>query len=184
MEYQAQHESLVLACKQGDRQAQSELYGLYNKAMYNTILRMVPNRADADDLLQSVFIDVFMRLDTFRSESSIGSWIKRIAINKSINFLKSRRLLWTELEEKHLDDQVEEHSSGGVSETDQNYTVQKIKDAVATLPEGYRVVFSLYAFEGYDHEEISQILQINEATSKSQYSRAKAKLRVLLDDLA
>jgi RNA polymerase sigma factor (sigma-70 family) len=182
MHHQSQHDSLVAACKQGNRQAQFELYGLYHKAMYNTIVRMVPNKADAEDLLQSAFVEVFTRMDSFRQESTIGAWIKRITINKTINFLKSKRLQWTELDEKYdrlpLDTAVD-HANDDYAAL----TVAKVKEAVQVLPEGYRMVFNLYAFEGYDHEEIAQILQISEATSKSQYSRAKAKLRTMIEQV-
>lgn len=168
------HRDLVERCKQGRRDAQFELYRLYSRAMYNTALRMVQNPHDAEDLLQSIFIEVFMKLDTFRYESSIGAWIKRITVNKCINFLKSRRLAFQELTPMY--DSAEEPESEPASP----YTVEKINKAIAGLPEGYRVVFSLYAVEGYDHEEIGQILGVTEATSKSQYSRAKARLREML----
>jgi RNA polymerase sigma-70 factor (ECF subfamily) len=165
---------LIERCKEGRRDAQFELYRLYSRAMYNTALRMVQHPHDAEDILQSVFVEVFSKLESFRHESSIGAWIKRITVNKCINFLKSRRLAFQEL--TVLNDRAEDHAP----EPESPYTVEKINKAVAELPEGYRVVFSLYAIEGYDHEEIAQILNITEATSKSQYSRAKAKLRDML----
>ena len=168
------HRDLVERCKEGRRDAQFELYRLYSRAMYNTCLRMLNNPHDAEDILQSVFVEVFSKLESFRNESTIGAWIKRITVNKCINFLKSRRLAFQEL--NAMNDRVEDQTP----EPDVSYTVEKINRAVAGLPEGYRVVFSLYAIEGYDHEEISQILNISEATSKSQYSRAKAKLRDIL----
>jgi RNA polymerase sigma-70 factor (ECF subfamily) len=132
---------------------------------------MVQNPHDAEDLLQSVFIEVFTKLDSFRYESSIGAWIKRITINKCINFLKSRRLDFQEL--TNLNDRAAEEDTPPESP----YSIDRIKREINALPDGYRVVFSLYAVEGYDHEEIAQILGVTEATSKSQYSRAKAKLR-------
>lgn len=168
------HRDLIDRCREGRRDAQFELYRLYSRAMYNTALRMVQHPHDAEDILQSVFVEVFSKLESFRHESSIGAWIKRITVNKSINFLKSRRLAFQEL--TAMNDRAEDQPP----ETETPYTVEKINRAVAELPEGYRVVFSLYAIEGYDHEEISQILNISEATSKSQYSRAKAKLRDML----
>lgn len=168
------HRDLVERCREGRRDAQFELYRLYSRAMYNTALRMVQNAHDAEDILQSIFIEVFSKLDTFRYESSVGAWIKRITVNKCINFLKSRRLALTELTpyNDRADDQPQENETP--------YSVEKINTAIAGLPDGYRVVFSLYAVEGYDHEEIAQVLGITEATSKSQYSRAKAKLREML----
>jgi RNA polymerase sigma-70 factor (ECF subfamily) len=168
------HVALLERCRQGHRDAQFELYRLYSRAMYNTALRMVQNAHDAEDLLQSVFVEVFTKMDTFRFESSVGAWMKRITVNKCINFLKSRRLNLQELGPNH------DYAHEPEPETESPYTVERIREAVNKLPDGYRVVFSLYAIEGYDHEEIGQILNISEATSKSQYSRAKAKLRDML----
>ncbi len=168
------HRDLIERCREGRRDAQFELYRLYSRAMYNTALRMVRHPHDAEDLLQSVFIEVFSKLDSFRYESSIGAWMKRITINKCINFLKSRRLALSEL--TPFNDRAEESAP----EPEPPYTVERINRAINELPDGYRVVFSLYAVEGYDHEEIAQILGVAEATSKSQYSRAKAKLRDML----
>ena len=171
------HRDLIERCREGRRDAQFELYRLYSKAMYNTALRMVQNPHDAEDLLQSIFIEVFGKLDSFRYESSIGAWIKRITVNKSINFLKSRRLAFSELTQ--YNDREEELAP----DPEPLYSVERINRAISDLPDGYRVVFSLYAVEGYDHEEIAQVLGITEATSKSQYSRAKAKLRDALSDV-
>jgi RNA polymerase sigma-70 factor (ECF subfamily) len=168
------HRDLIERCKQGRRDAQFELYRLYNRAMYNTALRMVQNTHDAEDILQSTFVEVFMKLDTFRFESSIGAWIKRITVNKCINFLKSRRLTFQELTPYN------ERSEESEPAPEMPYSVERINDAITTLPDGYRMVFTLYAMEGYDHEEIGDILGITEATSKSQYSRAKSKLRNML----
>jgi RNA polymerase sigma-70 factor (ECF subfamily) len=168
------HRELIERCQAGYRNAQFELYRLYSKAMYNTALRMVQHPQDAEDILQSVFIEVFGKLDTFRFESSIGAWIKRITVNKCINFLKSRRLTFSELTAQADRAEISE------PETTPLFTIDRIRQGISNLPDGYRVVFSLYAVEGYDHEEIAQILGITEATSKSQYSRAKAKLRETL----
>lgn len=168
------HRELVDRCREGHRDAQFELYRLYSRAMYNTALRMVQNPHDAEDVLQSIFVEVFTKLDSFRHESSIGAWMKRITVNKCINFLKSRRLAFSELTAgaDRIDDPEPEPETP--------YTVERIHRAINDLPDGYRVVFSLYAVEGYDHEEIAQILGVTEATSKSQYSRAKARLREML----
>jgi RNA polymerase sigma factor (sigma-70 family) len=168
------HRELIEKCRGGHRDAQFELYRLYSRAMYNTALRMVQNPHDAEDLLQSIFIEVFTKLDSFRYESSIGAWIKRITINKCINFLKSKKLAFQELTTQF--DRPEDPDPA----PEAPYSLDTIIKAINQLPDGYRVVFSLYAVEGYDHEEIAQILGISEATSKSQYSRAKAKLREML----
>ena len=137
---------------------------------------MVGRESDAEDLLQNSFIDVFSKLHTFRYQSSIGAWIKRIVVNNCINFLKRKRIYFEDLnnayeyEFSHQDDDL----GGG------KVNVDAIKKALFQLPDGYRVVFSLYSLEGYDHKEIAQILNVTEATSKSQYSRAKKKLKELL----
>lgn len=175
MDYQSTHREIVESCQAGKRTAQFELYRLYSRAMYNVCLRMVNNEGDAEDLLQNSFTDVFTKIHTFRYESSIGAWIKRITVNNCINFLKKRRLEIQELDDRfhHIPMEKAEMPNCALS-------VDKVNAAMLQLPDGYRVVFSLYCMEGYDHKEISQILGINEATSKSQYSRAKAKLRQIL----
>jgi RNA polymerase sigma-70 factor (ECF subfamily) len=168
------HRDLIERCREGHREAQFELYRLYSRAMYNTALRMLKHPHDAEDVLQSAFVEVFTKLDSFRYESSIGAWIKRITVNKCINFMKSRRMTFAELTANTDRVDAEEVASEPI------YSVEKINRAISELPDGYRVVFSLYALEGYDHEEIGQILGVTEATSKSQYSRAKSKLREML----
>jgi RNA polymerase sigma factor (sigma-70 family) len=172
------HKALVESCQRGNRKAQFELYSLYSRAMYNVCLRMVKNEFDAEDVLQNAFVDIFSKMGTFRFESSIGAWIKRIVINHSINFLKQRRLNF-----EAFDDQYQDSIPDAVADEDyQNIAlnVEQVKKALHALPDGYRVVFSLYLLEGYDHQEIAEILGINEATSKSQYSRAKHRIREIL----
>lgn len=176
LDYASTHRDIVEKCKQGHRTAQFELYKLYSKAMYNVCLRMVKNELDAEDILQTSFIDVFTKLDTFQFQSSIGAWIKRIVLNNCINFLKRSRVQLEELDDKFQTLKEEEQPD----EEHIGLTVERINRALFELPDGYRVVFSLYMLEGYDHKEIAEILQITEATSKSQFSRAKSKLRELL----
>ena len=135
---------------------------------------MVKNHLDAEDLLQHSFIDVFTNLHTFRYQSSIGAWMKRIVVNNCINFLKRKQLQFD-----LLDDVVAAEAPDFENE-EPRFSVDSIKEALFKLPDGYRVVFSLYMIEGYDHKEIAEILHITEATSKSQYSRAKKKLKELL----
>ena len=175
LDYERTHRDIVDACRRGNRQAQFELYRLYSKAMYNICLRMVKNEWDAEDLLQNSFVDVFSKLHTFRHQSSIGAWIKRIIINNCINFLKKRRIEFQE-----MDDSLSPAEENPQSSNSPIYSVEAIKEAIYQLPDGYRVVFTLYSMEGYDHQEIAEILNISVATSKSQYSRAKKKLREML----
>ena len=176
VEYSNTHAEIIESCKLGDRSAQFELYRLYAKAMYNVCLRMVKNETDAEDLLQNSFVDVFSKLHSFQYKSSVGAWMKRIVINNCINFLKSKRVKFEELEEGYkLKLTIAEKET-----LDSSYSVEKINQAIYKLPEGYRVVFSLYLMEGYDHKEIGSILGVTEATSKSQLSRAKKRIKEIL----
>ena len=175
LDYNNIHRELVECCKSGNRQAQFELYRLYSKAMYNICLRMVKNDMDAEDLLQNSFVDIFTKMHTFRFQSSIGAWIKRIVVNNCINFLKKRKLKIQE-----LNDQITEHPEPYEEKKETPYSIATINQALLLLPDGYRVVFTLYLLEGFDHQEIASILEISEATSKSQFSRAKKKMRELL----
>lgn len=178
MEYKNTHRKVVEGCKKGDRKSQQELYQLYSRAMYNICLRMLNNEADAEDLLQNSFVDVFTKLHYFRFESSIGAWIKRIVINNCINYLKKKRLKITDIGEREFANVAEEVTDWNEVE----FSVKKVQKGIEQLPEGYRVVLSLYLLEGYDHKEIAEILNITPSTSKSQYSRAKKKLRALIDN--
>jgi RNA polymerase sigma factor (sigma-70 family) len=167
------HAPLIEECKKGNSKAQYRLYSQYSKAMYNLAYRMTKNREDAEDILQETFIDCFRSLDTFRFESTFGAWLKTILINKSINHLKKKKTDFI-LHENVPETIAEEENNEAAFDTG------KIFKSIEMLPDGYRVILTLYLLEGYDHSEISQILGISESTSKSQYSRAKGKLRSLL----
>lgn len=177
LDYASTHKDIVEKCKRGNRRAQFELYRLYSRAMYSICVRMVQQEQEAEDLLQDSFVDIFTKLHTFRYQSSVGAWIKRIVVNNCINHLKRNRLLFEELETRHTGI-IDEYTDKEEKELPLN--VASVKKAISKLPDGYRVVFSLYIMEGYDHKEIAEILEITEATSKSQYSRAKKKLREML----
>ncbi len=164
------HYELVVACKRGDRQSQFKLYNLYAKAMYNTALRIVQDEAEAADVLQEAFIDAFNRLDSFRQESTFGLWMKQIVVNKSISTLRKRKL---ELRPLEAGDEVADEDQ---ADDEVELEVEAIKRAIDKLPDGYRLVLTLYLLEGYDHEEIAHILRISEATSRSQFLRGKRKL--------
>ncbi len=168
------HKVLIERSLKNDRVAQAQLYQHYAKAMYNVCLRMMNSREDAEDVLQESFIIVFTRLHTFRFESSIGSWIKRVVINNCLNTLSKAKLNLSFLDDLSFYDATEETSSH--KEEDIKYSVEKVRSAMQQLPEGSRMVFSLYLFEGYDHKEISEVMGITETTSKTQFMRAKRKV--------
>jgi RNA polymerase sigma factor (sigma-70 family) len=171
------HRDLIEKAMDGNPSAQRELYNLYSKAMFNICCRIMNNSTDAEDMLQEAFIDAFTRMGSFRFESTFGAWLKRITINKCLNELKRRKIQFHYDDMsglKHIADDTFEES------TDIEYSVEKIKHAMALLPDGYRVIFSLYLMEGYDHEEIACILNISESTSKTQLMRAKKKIVEIL----
>ena len=170
------HYQLVVECKQGSKKACYELYRLYSKAMLNVAFRVVGNIAEAEDVLQESFLDAFNKVKDFRQETTFGLWLKQI-VNKAVNLLRKRKMEWAELEEGEL-----ENIADNVPEDDDEllYKVAQIKETMKELPEGYRLVLSLYLLEGYDHEEIGQILNIAENTSRTQFLRAKRKLVELL----
>lgn len=177
LDYVSTHRDLVEKCKRGNRRAQFELHRLYAHAMHALCMRMVRQEQEAEDLLQESFVDIFTKLHTFKYQSSVGAWMKRIVINNCINHLKRKRLLVEELKAHHTNKEAEDTQEG---QNNLPYELSQVKQAVQELPDGYRVVFNLYLVEGYDHKEIGEILGITEATSKSQYSRAKKKLRSML----
>jgi len=171
------HYNLVVECKQGSKKACYELYRLYAKAMLNVAFRIVGNIAEAEDVLQEAFLDAFNKVKDFRQDTTFGLWLKQIVVNRSINLLRKRRLELIELEGEQLENIPDE-----VAEDDEEikYKAAQVKEAINELPEGYRLVISLYLLEGYDHEEIGQILNITENTSRTQFLRAKRKLNEIL----
>lgn len=172
-----QVDELVERCRQGDRKSYGELYQKYAKAMYNTSLRIVNHTADAEDVLQESFCDAFAAIDSFGYKSTFGAWLKRIVINKSINALRKRKMDIIDIEKTTALHLPEEDS---YDEEAMKFKVDEIKKAVKDLPNGYRTVLSLHLFEGYDQEEIAEILQISHATVRTQYMRAKQKLLLLI----
>lgn len=143
--------------------------------MFNICYRMMNNREEAEDMLQEAFSEAFLSLGTYRYESTFGSWLKRITINKCINALKKRKAVMVMVD--NLPEQTEPEPDDAEFP---GLTVERVQRAMEMLSEGYRVIFSLYLLEGYDHGEISEIMGITESTSKSQYSRAKQRIKEII----
>ncbi len=169
------HNDLIARCKMGDQDAHYRLYKLYSKGMYNVAYRIVGNEDDATDVLQEAFISAFRNLESYRADATFGAWIKRIVVNKSINALQRKK--FEPIPEDERWDVAEEETP---IEYGDGLTVDRVKKSIEQLPDGYRSVLSLYLLEGYDHQEIGEIMGISESTSKSQLNRAKSKLRELL----
>ena len=171
------HEELIDRCRGGDRQAHYDLYKLYAKAMYNVGYRITRSEEDAQDVLQEAFVNAFRNLASYRGDATFGAWLKRIVVNKALNVIQKR---------KH--DPIPDDDRWDVAEEDvtidyaDELTVDRVKRAINDLPDGYRTVLSLYLLEGYDHQEIAEIMCISESTSKSQLNRAKNRLREVLGE--
>jgi RNA polymerase sigma-70 factor (ECF subfamily) len=144
--------------------------------MYNTSLRIVNDTAEAEDIMQESFLVAFQKLHTWSGEGSFGSWLKRIVVNNSLDMLRKARTM-IPLDETNVALQAEENP---VDETEIQLRAEEIKIAIAQLPDEYRVVMSLFLFEGYSHEEISHTLSISNNLSRTRYSRARQKVLEML----
>lgn len=170
------HREIVDACRRGDNSAYYQLYKLYSRAMFNAAFRIVKNEDEAEDILQESFLNAFRNIAAFKGDSTFGAWLKRIVVNKSISVLRKKHLEFLSMNDSH-----DEIADDNLPVDDVQFDLNLIKQSIEELPEGYRVVLSLYLLEGYDHQEISEILNISVSTSKSQYNRAKNKLRSFLN---
>jgi RNA polymerase sigma-70 factor (ECF subfamily) len=173
------HTDLVDSCKRGDASGFRKLYELYSKAMFNTSFRILNDQAEAEDVLQESFTDAFRHIHSFANKSSFGSWLKQIVVNKSINVLRKRRLETVDIDKVWVSEIPEDSN---IDEKEIQLKVQEVRKAIQLLPDGYRTVLSLYLLEGYDHEEISQIMGLAESTTRTQYMRAKQKLLQILKE--
>ena len=169
------HQDLLDRCLDGDKKAQFEIYRLYYKSMYNSSLRIVGVPEEAEDIMQESFLTAFRNLNTYSGEVSFGAWLKKIVINRSLDTLRKRKVIFEELhaELPVADEQEPEPDS---------VTVEEVKSAINSLSDGYRTILSLILLEGYDHQEVSEILGIKNVTSRTQFSRARQRLREILTE--
>ncbi len=180
-QYHNANENVIAGCKRGDRKAQYEIYKQYSKAMYNVALRITGDTLEAEDVLQEGFLIAFDKIASYRNEATFGAWLKKIMVNAALNQVRKRRYQFSEIDQ---DDDYEDSSpQESQVEEEINFQAAQIRKAVESLPDGFRIVFTLYLLEGYDHAEIAEILGISVSTSKSQYNRAKKKLQEVLKSL-
>jgi len=180
--YKNIHQDIIERCRSGEQKAQFQLYKLYYKAMYNTCVRIVNDSLEAEDIMQESFLKAFEKISFYKGEVSFGAWLKRIVINHSLDELRKRKL-----ETNSIEDSVYEIKDEGEikdkNEEEITAKIEEIREEVQKLPDGYRIVLSLYLIEGYDHDEISEILKISSSTSRSQFARAKKKLIECLSEI-
>lgn len=166
---------LVEKCMQNDRKAQMQLYDMYSKAMYNTAINFVKDGMLAQDLMQESFIKAFKKMERFNGEATFGSWLKKIVINHCLDYLKKQKLETIAINEEVIS--IVEDETWNIH---QEINLQEIYRCIELLPQKCKNVLKLYLLEGYDHQEVSQILNISEVASRSQLSRGKNKLKQLL----
>lgn len=168
------HQDLIDSCRDGDQRAQFQVYKLYYKAMFNTSLRIVNDDMEAEDVMQEAFLSAFEKINTYSGTVSFGAWLKRIVVNRSLDALGKRKAIFEDIE-SHAEIR-DDSNEDAVYKEELETKVEEVKAAIEKLPEGYRVILSLYLVEGYDHDEIAEMLHISSSTSRSQLSRAKQKL--------
>ena len=171
--------ALVGRCRSGDLAAFEELYRAHAGRLYSVALRLLGNAADAEDLLQEIFLAAHRKLDTFRGESALGTWLYRLATNLCLDYLRSRAGRSSQITDA-LDDAPGLFDSATSTLAEQTVTKMDLERALARLPEGCRAAFVLHDVQGLEHREVAEILGIAEGTSKSQVHKARLKLRGLL----
>lgn len=169
---------IVEKCRQNDRKAQLQLYNQYCNGMYSVAKRFVKHDAEAEDVVQDAFIKAFSKLHQYNAEVTFGAWLKRIVVNTSIDALKSKKQRLVDLEDVHL--KVVDTRDDDKWLVDDAVSIDEIKEAINQLSDKYRYVVMLYLIEGYDHQEISEILNISEVASRTQLYRGKLQLQNML----
>src|ERR1017187_4755862 len=168
-------EAILQGCLKNHAAAQKELYNRYSPKMLAVCYRFAHNREDAEDMLQEGFIKVFLQMHTFQSKGAFEGWIRRIIVHTCINHLKKN---------KRFNESVDIIQASSVQIREENIPsivqAKQIVDCIRILPVGYRTVLNLYTIEGYSHKEISGMLDIEESTSRSQYTRARQMLEDIL----
>jgi RNA polymerase sigma factor (sigma-70 family) len=165
---------IITGCLQNNPAAQRELYSRFAPKMLSVCYRFGQNREDAEDMLQEGFIKVFTQIHTFQNRGAFEGWIRRIIVHTCINILKKNKKFNESVDIEHAAEASVRESVPGIMQAKQ------VVECIRLLPMGYRTVLNLYAIEGYSHREISDVLDIEESTSRSQYTRAKNMLEQIL----
>jgi RNA polymerase sigma-70 factor (ECF subfamily) len=171
--------ALIERCRRGELGAFEELYRAHAGRLYNLALRLLGNSADAEDLLQEIFLAAHRKLDTFRGESAVGTWLYRLATNLCLDYLRSRAGRSRQVTD-WIEDEWEVFDTASSRLAEQTVTKMDLERGLARLPAGCRAAFVLHDVEGLEHKEIAEILGVAEGTSKSQVHKARLKLRALL----
>lgn len=168
---QEQNDKLIKACKKGNELAQVQVYDLYAKAMFNVALRYLKAKEDAKDAMQEGFLKAFTKIEFYQLNTSFGAWLKRIIINQCIDDLKKKKMKFNDVDLEKIEIYDDNWKF------DVNITTDQILDAIDKLQDNHKVVVKLYIIEGYDHQEIAEILEIPMETSRTYLHRGKLSLR-------
>ena len=174
---------LARRCRHGDAAAFEELYRAHATRLYTLLLRMAGSSEEAEDLLQDVFLTAHRKLDSFRGDSALGTWLYRMAVNHCLDYLRGRRARMAQATTS-LDDEDAAEPAATMPLVPTAVSRIDLERAIAQLPDGCRTVFVLHDVEGFEHHEIGQLLGISEGTSKSQVHKARMKLRAMLSGAA
>jgi len=164
-------ENLIKACKKGNELAQMQVYDLYCKAMFNVAMRYLNDVEDAKDAMQEGFLKAFTKIEYYKPTSSFGSWLKRIIINQCIDTLKKKKMMFTDMDVEKIE------IPNNDWRFDAHISKAQILKAIDSLKDKHKIVVKLYLIEGYDHEEISEILDIPKETSRTHLHRGKSALK-------
>jgi RNA polymerase sigma factor (sigma-70 family) len=174
--YRVSQEELIKGCKRRERNAQKSLYDTFSSKMYALCCRYVKDSMEAEDVLVTAFTKILERIDQYKGEGSFEGWIRRIVVNEALTYLRRNRSMYIETDLAAADYQPDYQNLSDHLEA------EDLLSMIQELPAGYRIVFNLYAIDGYSHKEIATQLNISENTSKSQLSRARVYLQKLLAD--
>jgi len=171
---------IVEKCKTYDKKAQKELYDVYSPVLFGVCLRYSSSHTDAEDILQEGFVKVFTKINNFSGKGSFEGWMRRVVVNTAISHYHKNK--------KHKEvydiDEIQETDIEGSNFDTVDFTKEELFSVINRLPEGSRIVFNMYAIEGFRHKEIAKKLNISENTSKSQYSRARDKIKKMLETIS
>lgn len=175
--YRAKDTELAERCKKQDRQAQKELFDTYAASMLSLCCRYIKDRAEAEDVMITGFTKIFSRIDQYKGEGSFEGWMRKVIVNEALSQLRKTKNMYLEMDLEVADRQPD------LQPLENNLEAEDLLKVITELPEGYRIVFNLFAIDGYSHKEIADQLGISENTSKSQLSRARTHLQKSLLEL-
>lgn len=168
-------DELIIKCKQQDSRAQGELYKRYNRILFAICLRYSPNYTEAEDSLQDAFLTIFKKIGQYQAKGSFEGWIKRVTVNTVLQKYRSQRTFEI-VDEGQIEDEVDPEINS------EEIPLQFLLKIIQQLPDRYRLVFSMYVMDGYQHKEIAELLGISDGTSKSNLARARAILKKKIED--